>query len=151
MFTYFVSVAIFHSRDCYHTSARVKCLLPPKNGFAFARRGSISFCTAETHSLLFASFSSSDAARNMENMNELIFVFQVSTKKLMRARSRAEVAELLEAGRSVDGLMSAMNCATIADSVMISSLRVSSEYLRAGTSPRWVRMLASVCWFGIRV
>jgi hypothetical protein len=45
----------------------------------------------------------------MENMKDPIFVFHVSMKKLMRARSRAEVPLLFEAGSSVEGLMSAMN------------------------------------------
>ena len=54
--------------DHARTSAKVRSLLPPKKGPAVANSGSISFCTAATHSLLLASFSSLLSARNMLNM-----------------------------------------------------------------------------------
>lgn len=75
----------------------------------------------------------------MANMNEETLVLHVSTKKLTRARMSAACGELLDGGRRCDGKRSARNCATMADSMMISSFRSASVYLIEGTSPRCIQ------------
>ena len=62
---------------------------------------------------------------------------QASTKKAIRARVRGAVGEECEAGKKAGlGKESARNCETMADSVMISSLRRPLENLIEGTRPR---------------
>lgn len=115
----------------------VSFLLPPKNGSASARKGSISFLMAAIHSSPFCCFSSSLWARKMENMKEPTLVSHVSTNQFTRARASAANEELLDTGRRWEGKRSARNCATTADSVMISSLSSPSLYLIEGTRPRY--------------
>jgi hypothetical protein len=87
----------FHGVVDIYTSASVSFSLPPKNGDAFFKSGSISFPMMSTNCFDSFSFSSSSSAFTIASQKDPAFENQVSTKKLMRARVNAPVT-VFEAG-----------------------------------------------------
>ena len=111
-------------------------LLPPKNGPAPSKRGSISFLTTSTTSAPNFSFSSPSALK-IGYMNPFTLPMNVSAKNAIRALVNALVGLSLLAGQKLElGNRSATKVLTMADSVMISSSRIPLEIFRLGTRPR---------------
>jgi len=115
----------------------VNSLEPPKKGFASFNRGSTCVSIAFCISCAIFVCSSSPSALSKGYMCELTFEMKVSANKLTLARKSGEYGSLKEGGRRWDGRESAKNCATMADSMMISSFRMPFEYLMLGTKPRY--------------
>lgn len=111
-----------------HTSANVNLSLPPKYGpeapDPTTNKGSTSLSTTATSSSPFLSLSSLLASLKIPAHIGCTLATYVSAKKLMRARDSGAVAESLLAGKRWEGCASARNCALMADSLIISSLRV---------------------------
>lgn len=116
-----------------HTSARVNFSLPPKKGplpSVSAKRGSTSFTTAAANASAAASRSSSEADLTLAKKCGTTLLKKASTKNASRALYRA-FSTGPDGGRRWDGWASAMNWATMPDSVMMFPL-----YERLGTRPR---------------